>query len=60
MKKLCIILGLLSLLELYIIFGLYLRIGRLNGEMVKQQIEIENLATDLHQILNDKDICNSK
>jgi hypothetical protein len=60
MKYIATTLALLSILELFIIFGLYLRVGRMTSEVIYQQEQIAELQTDMHQMLNDRDLCNSK
>lgn len=61
MKYITTILSLLSLIEFMIIFGLYLRVGRMTSEVIYQQEQITELQTDLHSVLNDRDmICDSK
>jgi hypothetical protein len=56
MKYLCTTLAILSILEMMIIFGLYLRVIRMTSEIVYQQEQIMELKTDLHIILNNKDL----
>ena len=57
MKYLTILLAILSIIELYIILGLYFRVARMTAEIVAQHEQIEDLQTDLHIILNNKDMC---
>lgn len=57
MKYIATTLALLSILELFIIFGLYLRIGRMTAEVTHQQEQLDELQTTLHIILNDREQC---
>ena len=57
MKYITTLLTILSILELCIILGLYLRIIRITAEIVAQHEQIEDLQTDLHSVLNDRDMC---
>ena len=57
MKYLTALLILVTILEFSIILGLYLRVVRMTAEIVKQHEQIEALQTDLHIILNDRDMC---
>lgn len=53
MKKILII---ISILELLFIISLYTKIMAMNTTIDLQTIQIENLETEIHQILNNKDI----
>ena len=57
MKYLTALLILVTILEFSIILGLYLRVVRMTAEIVAQHEQIEALQTDLHIILNDRDMC---
>jgi len=61
MKYITAILAILTILEFTIILGLYFRVIRMTAEIVYQQEQITELQTDLHSVLNDRDmICDSK
>lgn len=61
MKYITAILAILTTLEFTIILGLYFRVARMTAEIVYQQEQITELQTDLHSVLNDRDmICDSK